>query len=195
MHATQASDVHPRRWTRAEYDRMIDHGLLDEDDRVELIDGEILELAPQHSIHSAMVAQAQKVLEAAFGSGYHARVQMPFLLDPMSEPEPDIAVVSGVPRDYLEAHPHRAALLVEVAETTLRFDRKRKASLCARAGIPEYWIVNLVERLLEVHREPAVDPSARYGWAYATVEQLRASDSVSPLAATGVRIPVVDLLP
>jgi Uma2 family endonuclease len=86
-------------------------------------------------------------------------------------------------------------LLVEVAETTLRFNRQRKASLYARAGIPEYWIVNLVERLLEVYREPAADPSARYGSAYASVEHLRASDNVSPLAASGVGIPIADLLP
>jgi Uma2 family endonuclease len=195
MHATPASDVHPRRWTRAEYDRMIDHGLLDEDDRVELIDGEILEMAPQLTRHSAMVAHVQKVLEAAFGPGYHARVQLPFALDPMSEPEPDIAVVSGVPRDYLHSHPHRAALLVEVAETTLRFDRRWKSSLYARAGVEEYWILNLVDRLLEVYRDPAADRSARYGWTYGTVEHLQASDDVSPLAVTGVRIPVVDLLP
>jgi Uma2 family endonuclease len=195
MHATQASDVQPRRWTRAEYDRMIDHGLLHEDDRVELIDGEILEMAPQLPRHSAMVAHVQKVLEAGFGSGYHARVQLPFALDPMSEPEPDIAVVAGVPRDYLDAHPHSAALLVEVAETTLRFDRSWKSSLYARAGIPEYWIVNLVDRRLEAYGEPAPDPSARYGWAYRAVRHLQASDDVSPLAAPGTRIPVADLLP
>jgi len=195
MHATRARDVEPRRWTRAEYERMIDHALFGPQERVELIDGEILKMAPQYPAHSAMVAQAQRVLDEAFGPGFHARVQMPFLLDPMSEPEPDVTVVTGGPRDYVAAHPNRTALLVEVAESTLRFDRRWKSSLYARAGVAEYWIVNLVDRELEAYREPALDPDARYGWSYAVVLHLRAPDDVTPLAAPEARIRVADLLP
>jgi Uma2 family endonuclease len=195
MHATHATGLEPRRWTRAEYDRMVEQGLLDEDDRVELIDGEILTMAPHCSPHAATVMHVQKVLEGAFGPRYHVRVQMPLVLDPMSEPEPDLAVVTGVALDYVHGHPERAALLVEVADTTLSFARRWKSSLYARGGIPEYWIVNLPDRLLEVYRDPAEDPAAPYGWGFRTSVRLAAGDVVSPLGAPGAQIAVADLLP
>jgi Uma2 family endonuclease len=174
---------------------MVEHGLLDEDDRVELIDGEILTMAPHYSPHAATVMHVQKVLDGAFGPGYHVRVQMPFALDPGSEPEPDLAVVSGAALDYFGGHPERAALLVEVADTTLSFARRWKSSLYARGGIPEYWIVNLPDRLLEVYRDPAEDPAAPYGWGFRTSVRLAAGDVVSPLGAPGAQIAVADLLP
>jgi Uma2 family endonuclease len=195
MHATHASGLEPRRWTRVEYERMIEHGLFQPEDRVELIDGEILTMAPQYSPHAATVMHVQKVLEAAFGSGYHARVQMPFALDPMSEPEPDLAVVSGVALDYLDGHPEVAALILEVADTTLSFARRWKGSLYARAGIADYWIVNLVDRRLEVYRAPVADSSAPYGWRYATVERLRTGEAVVSLAAPDANVAVAELLP
>lgn len=195
MHATYASGVEPRRWSRAEYDRMIEHGLFHEEDRVELIDGEILTMAPQHSPHAATVMHVQKLLEAAFGPGFHVRVQMPLALDSTSEPEPDLAVVSGVALDYLGEHPGRAALVVEVADTTLPFARRSKGSLYARAGIAEYWLVNLGDRLLEVYRDPAGDRAAPYGWAYRTNARLGAGDVAVPLGAPQTEVAVTDLLP
>jgi Uma2 family endonuclease len=175
---------------------MIEHGLLHEDERVELIDGEILMMAPtQHSPHAALVTHFDKVVETAFGPDYHVRVQMPFALDPMSEPAPDLAVVAGAPLDYFDGHPQRTALIIEVADTTLSFDRRRKGSLYARAGVPEYWIVDVNRRALEVHRDPSEDPDARYGWAYRTVTRLRAGDVVVPLGAPGAAIAIADLLP
>jgi Uma2 family endonuclease len=195
MTVTHVSGLEPKRWTRAEYEQMIEHDLFRPEERVELVDGEILTMAPQHSPHAATVMHIHEILRETFRPGFHVRVQMPFALDPMSEPEPDLAVVEGTALDYVHGHPDAAALLVEVADTTLLFARAWKASLYARAGIPEYWIVNLGARQLEVHRDPEPAPSARYGWAYGTVRQLGAEDEVSPLAAPEARIAVADLLP
>jgi Uma2 family endonuclease len=173
---------------------MIEHGVLGEDDHVELIDGEILTMAPQGTSHAGTIRLVQNVLGTVFGHE-HVGVQLPFALDPASEPEPDLAVVPGAPRDYLDAHPDKALLIVEVAVTTLAFARRVKGSLYARAGIAEYRLVNVSDSVLEVHRDPVEDSSARYGWAYRTVTPLRAGDCVTPLAAPHAQIAVADLLP
>jgi Uma2 family endonuclease len=173
---------------------MIEHGLLGEDDRVELIDGEILTVTPSGTRHAGTIRLVQNVLGTVFGHE-HVGVQLPFALDPVSEPEPDLAVVPGSPRDYLDAHPDTALLVVEIADTTLAFARRAKGSLYARAGIAEYWIVNVSDSVLEVYREPVEDPSARYGFAYRDAQVLRAGDVVTPLAAPDAEIPVADLLP
>ena len=96
MHATQASVHRPRRWTRAEYDRMIEHGLFGPGERLELIDGEILTMTPPGTSHAGTIGLVQDVLCVVFGHT-HVRVQLPFALDPASEPEPDLAVVAGTP--------------------------------------------------------------------------------------------------
>jgi Uma2 family endonuclease len=106
-----------------------------------------------------------------------------------------VVVVPGSHRDYRDAHPSRATLVVEVAESSLTFDRDIKGSLYARAGVPDYWIVNLVDRVLEVHRAPAREPSGRFGWRYTSVEVLLPAATVSPLARGQARISVADLLP
>jgi Uma2 family endonuclease len=134
------------------------------------------------------------VLDAAFGPSYQVRVQMPFALTPMSEPAPALAVVAGAPLDYFEGHPERTVLIIEVADTTLWFDRKRKGSLYARAGVREYWILDVNRLALEVQRQPAAEQSRRYGWAYRTVTRLRAGDAIVPLGAPGSEIAVADLL-
>jgi len=91
------------------------------------------------------------------------RLQAPISLDEESEPEPDLAVVPGRPADYCTAHPAHPALAIEVAEASLAFDREHKGSLYARARVEDYWIVNLVERVLEVYRHPEPDASAIHG--------------------------------
>jgi Uma2 family endonuclease len=116
-------------------------------------------------------------------------------LDDESEPEPDVAVVPGRPGDYRHAHPERPALAVEVADSSLRFDRQRKGSLYARAGIEDYWIVNLVDRVLEINRDPSPDPSAFYGWSYRSVVTLAPPAIAVPLTFAASRIAVADLLP
>jgi Uma2 family endonuclease len=147
------------------------------------------------SPHASAVGLTADALRAAFGAGWVVRVQAPVALDNDSEPEPDVVVVPGHHRDYRDAHPSHVALLVEVADSSLVFDREEKACLYARAGVRDYWIVNLIERALEIYREPAPDASAPLGWRYATVDVLSPGATVSPLARPQARITVADLLP
>jgi Uma2 family endonuclease len=98
-------------------------------------------------------------------------------------------------RDYSREHPARPALVVEVAVSSRSLDRNHKGSLYARAGLEDYWIVNLVERVLEVYRQPLADESAPFGWRYASMQPLGAESSVTPLAAPDAHIPVAGLVP
>ena len=184
-----------RRWTRHEYARLIDHGFLDEDDPIELLDGLLLVKEPQHSPHRTAVLLVAKALERAFGEGWFVQTQSPIILDDQSEPEPDVCVVRGTPRDYTDAHPTRPALIVEVAQSGLALARGRKAAAYARAGIVDYWIVNLVDRVLEVHREPARPGPARRHWGYVSIETLGPDATITPLVAPSAPIRVADLLP
>ena len=136
-----------------------------------------------------------EALRAAFGPGWVVRGQDPVALDDESEPEPDVVVAPGTHRDHRDAHPAQPALPVEVAESTLAFDRRYKGSVYARAGVAGYWIVNLVGEVLEVHRRPTPDPSAEFGWHYLDVEVFRTGGRVSRLARPDVTIAVADLLP
>lgn len=183
-----------RRWQRAEYDRLVRLGVF-EGEPIELIGGELLVAEPQGPYHASAIGRVDYALRAVLPPGWIVRVQAPLSLDPESAPEPDLAVVPGRPGDYRTSHPAQAALAVEVAETSLDFDRRRKGSLYARAGIQDYWIVNLVESVLEVYRDPVPDLSAVYGWRYGSVETLRPPASVAPLAVGSARIRVADLLP
>ena len=188
-------ETRTRRFTRAEYERLIDLGVFQPGEPVELIGGELMVAEPQSAPHYTAIQKIARALEAAFGPGWEVRTQGPIGLDEDSEPEPDIAVVPGTPDDYSRAHPSRPTLTVEVAESSLGMDRERKGSLYARAGLPDYWILNLVDRVLEVYREPAPDSAAPFGWRYARSEVFDASARVTPLAAPGSSIPVSQLLP
>ncbi|HYE92690.1 MAG TPA: Uma2 family endonuclease [Terriglobales bacterium] len=183
------------RWSRRQYARLLHHGVLDEDDPIELLDGLLLVKEPRHSPHRTSIVLVARALERAFGDGWFVQVQSPIALDRRSEPEPDVCVVPGAPRDYVDAHPTRAALVVEVAQSGLRLARGRKAVAYARAGIADYWIVNLVDRVVEVHREPARPGPARARWGYAQVDTLGADEAIAPLAAPDSPIRVADLLP
>jgi Uma2 family endonuclease len=187
--------VQLRRWSREEYGRMIDAGVLTAEDQVELIDGEIVTMTPQKSRHATAVQLAQIAVGRAFGVDFSVRAQLPLALDPDSEPEPDIAVVTGSPRDYREEHPSTALLILEVADTSLALDRTVKASIYARAGIVDYWIVNLADETLEIHRTPEGSTDVPPGWRYAMVERFGARKSVAPLARPDGVISVADLLP
>ena len=161
--------------------------LLDEDDPIELLDGLLLVKEPQHSPHRTAVLLVAKALERAFGDGWFVQTQSPIILDDRSEPEPDVCVVRGSPRDYVLSHPTRPALIVEVAQSGLRIARGRKAATYARGGIADYWIVNLVERVLEVHREPARPGPALRHWGYTAIETLGGDATITPLAAPAAR--------
>jgi Uma2 family endonuclease len=181
-------DVLTRRWTRDEYYRMADSGILRPDDRVELIDGGIVTMAPRKSPHATAIRLVEDALRTVFSDGFEVRPQLPLALDETNEPEPDLAVVTGSPRDYADDHPTTALLVVEVAETSLGFDRGVKKALYARFGIQEYWIVNLVETVVEVHRSPQ-------GESYREHRVLTETDSIAALAKPETRIAVADLLP
>jgi Uma2 family endonuclease len=182
-------------WTRDDYYRLAEAGVF-EGRRVELIKGQIYEMSPQKSKHAVAVTLGEKALRIVFESlGSHVRVQLPLELGEDSDPEPDLAAVSGQPRDYVDAHPATAALVVEVADTSLEMDRSRKASLYAGAAIAEYWILNLVDQQLEVHRTPVPDPAQIYGHGYASVTLHDRGAVVSPLAAPGATVAVADMLP
>lgn len=172
---------------------MTEAGVLTPEDRVELIGGEILTVTPQKSTHATAVSLANETVRRIFGPDSHVRVQLPLAIGDDSEPEPDVAVVPGSIRDYRDTHPECALLVVEVADTTLAFDRDVKGSLYARAAVPEYWIVNLVESIVEVYRLPVPNARARFGWVYAESKRLTRDDSIQ--VQPEVRVLVADLLP
>jgi Uma2 family endonuclease len=184
-----------RRFSRAEYERLIELGVFQAGEPIELIGGELMVAEPQGAAHYTAIRKIAKALEAAFGRGWEVRTQGPIGLDDDSEPEPDVAVVPGSPDDYGRAHPSRPALTVEVAESSLNIDRRHKGSLYARAGLPDYWVLNLIDRVLEVYREPVEDSTAPFGWRYARGEVLDVSARVAPLAAPASAILVSQLLP
>jgi len=187
------ADATTYRFTRAMYDQMVDAGIL-EDQRVELIGGEILQMSPIHNPHVVACTLVTELLREAFGKTVHLRVQAPLAFDE-SEPQPDIAVIPGSPRDY-DYHPNCAFLVVEVSDSSLRFDRKVKGSLYASARIPEYWLLNLRDSQLEVYRSPKRDKTQRFGFRYSTVQVLKRKEGVVPLALPKANpIRIADMLP
>ena len=189
------SPIRTKRWTRLEYERLVDLGAFGPEDRIELVGGDLLVREPRGSPHMTAIGLAEDALRAAFGAGWLIRTQGPIALDDESEPEPDVAVVSGSRRHYAAAHPTQPVLVVEVAESSLASDRERKGSLYARARVPEYWVVNLVDRGLEVHRNPRPAAEAAFGWRYTQIRRLSSGETVTPLGAPEARIAVADLLP
>jgi Uma2 family endonuclease len=194
-----ASTIEPaprtRRWTRVEYERLIDLGVFQPGERLELLDGALVVREPQGSRHAAAIRKVLDALRAAFGAAWQIDSQLPLALDDASQPEPDVSLVPRDPDAYRDAHPSRAVLVVEIAETSYRTDREYKFSLYARAAIAECWLIDVVNDCVEIHREPDVSPVARYGWRYRSVETLRPPATVRPLVAPGVSIRVADLLP
>ncbi len=166
---------------------MGESGILPSGRRVELIAGEIIEMSPQGPLHALSVQRCMDKLRTVFGVGFSVRCQLPLALDPDGEPEPDVSVVRGRPEDYRDDHPNTAVLVVEVADSTLKSDRD-KAATYARMGIPEYWLVNLVDRVLEVHRGPD-------GTRYAQVLRIGERGRIAPLAAPQRPVAVSVLLP
>ncbi len=162
--------------------------------KVELIRGVLHEMTI-HTPHATASRLANEILRRIFRDGWVVSDALPLDLGRRSLLEPDFSVVRGSARDFARAHPTTSALVVEVSETTLRKDRTIKAHLYAQAGLPEYWIVNLVERQLEVHREPGADPARRGRFRYAQVTTVPESGRISPLAAPQAEVAVADLLP
>lgn len=182
--------IERRRWTTEEYHKMVDAGVLNEDDNVELIDGEIITMAAIGSAHAACVRRLNQLFSAQVGSQAIVSIQDPITLDELSEPEPDVALLA--PRDdfYSESHPQPEdiLLIVEVADTPVTYDRDVKIPLYAGAGIPEVWLVDLTDEAVELYRSPV-------SGAYEIKRRMRAGNTLSPYAFDDIEIPIANILP
>jgi Uma2 family endonuclease len=185
--------IQNRLWSREEYDRLIAEGMFHPEERLELIEGEIIQRSPQRSNHATAVTLVENALRTVFGKNYVVRVQMPLAISSDSEPEPDLAVVTGTPRDYRDEHPNTAELVVEIADTTLTYDRTKKTALYAQAGIQEYWILNLINRQLEVYRQPYAGQATTS--SYKTHEVKTAAETIISLHGPQQSIAIANLLP
>lgn len=153
-----------RRFTLDEYHRMIEAGILQEDDRVELIHGEIIQMTPIGHRHAFVVAKLNGLLVRALGDRVVIWPQNPMTILPDSEPQPDIVVLHG-PLDRYRLRlpgPEDVAVVIEVADSSVRYDRHTKKRLYAGAGVPEYWIVNLEAEYVEICRDPQGDDYRRF---------------------------------
>lgn len=184
-----AIGVRTRRFSVEEYHQMVRAGILKEDDRVELVEGEIIEMTPIGPRHSFCVARLTDHFAVPLHGLAVVWVQSPIRLSLYSEPQPDVAVVRPPLTRYADAHPGPDDLLlvIEVADTTVDDDRQRKLPLYARAGIPETWLVNLPSEAIEVYRDPAQD-------GYCDVRTVRRGQSLAPLAFPGVTLTVDEIL-
>jgi Uma2 family endonuclease len=188
-------EAQPHRFTLEEYLRMSELGFF-EGRRVEFIDGEVLDMASQKDSHAYCVTRTANWGREVFDERSHwVRVQMT-LRAAGSSPEPDIAIldVPPTPSDSY-ASADRAVLLIEVADSTLLADTTSKMSLYASAGVRDYWVLSIPDRLLIMHRQPVRSAATRHGFAYAEVRRFACGELVSPLAAPSSSINPAQLLP
>lgn len=166
---------------RAEYDRLVDAGMF-EDEHIELLDGALVEMSPEGPTHAWLIQELTHLLARGLRDDLRLRVGHPWAANDISQPEPDLAVVPH--RDYRDGHAQTALLVIEVAASSLAKDLGLKARLYGSAGVPVYWVVDLVDEVVHVHRGPIAT-------GYATVEQ-HGHDEV--LDAAGVTVRIADLL-
>jgi Uma2 family endonuclease len=184
-----AGGVSRRRFTSAEYHAMAEAGILSEDERVELIAGEIVEMAPIGSRHAGCVKRLNKRLMRGLGDRALVSVQDPITLGAPHEPEPDLAILRPREDDYTRSHPIPAEifLVIEVADFSLSYDRLVKIPLYAEAGILEVWLVNLVEGVIEVYLDP-------FETAYRKTRVLRSGEHLAPRAFPDLELTVESIL-
>lgn len=184
-----AVEIVKRRFTVEEYRRMAEAGVLTEDDRVELIEGEILQMTPIGPRHAACVARLNHLFSIAVGARAIVWVQNPIRVIPDSEPQPDVALLRPLADFYKEAHPGPLDILVliEVSETSIGYDRTVKVPLYARAGIREVWLVDLESESVHVHRNPAAS-------GYQDVRQLSRGERLTVEALPELAFSVSDIL-
>jgi Uma2 family endonuclease len=173
------------RWTCAEFHRFGDLGLF-EGRKAMLIDGVILEEGPMNPPHALTLELVEDAIRAAFGTGWRVRCQAPLVLGQDLDPEPDLAVMAGSPRGST-GHPTTADLVIEVADSSLDFDTNARRLLYARAGIRDYWVVDVNGRKLLVYRNPA-------NGDYASRQTFGPADAVAPLALPAATVRIADLL-
>ncbi len=180
----------PHRFTVEEYYRMGETGILAPDARVELLEGQIIDMLPIGPFHSGVGSRLLNLFVKAGGEHWIARYQDPIHLSERSEPQPDVALVKPRADYYQQAHPTPADvyLLVEVADSSVRFDREEKLPAYARAGIAEFWIINLVEKVVEVYRDPS-----SIG-VYGVMTRAAVGENIAPHAFPDVLISVAELL-
>jgi len=188
--AARDARTYPLRWTVSEYFGLVHRGVLRPNDRVELLEGLIVAMSPQNPRHATAISLANRVLQARVGDRAVVRIQLPLVLGAHSAPEPDVAVVPGRVLDYAEMHPTTALLVVEIADSSLVQDRLTKAAMYARGGIPEYWIVNLVDDRIELFRKPVPSKSR-----YARVSAASRGERIELVAFAVTTVAVDDLLP
>jgi len=187
---TPKPESDPTRIGVEDYLRLVAGGVLGEEDRVELLDGVIVTMSPSGPLHSAALHQAAAALRTAFRARVVERLQAPLVVGASSVPEPDLVVVEGAHLDYAERHPDRALLVVEVSDASLAQDRLSKSRIFAAGGVPEYWIVNLRERVLEVRRDPDAATAT-----YRSVQRLDRDARVRPVAFASEEIAVAEIVP
>jgi len=187
MRQSAAVDV---RYTAREYFGLVEKGLLQAGDHVELLEGVIVAMSPQNPAHATATTMASRALSRALRGRGVVRVQLPLVLSKRSVPEPDVALVEGMPEDYLDEHPRSALLVIEVADSSLAQDRLSKSRIYAAAEIPEYWLVNLRDMWVETFRDPS-----RSIRSYRTVARAAANSVLELAALPGVRVRARDLLP
>jgi Uma2 family endonuclease len=177
-----AEDVRPLR--RGEYDRLVELGYFD-GERIELLYGALVAKEPQYAPHASTIRRLDRLFQGLVGDRAEVCAQTPLAVSAESEPEPDIAIAP--PGDYRKRHPRTALLVIEVSYSALYKDRAVKAPLYAAADIPEYWIVNLPESVVEVHRRP-------WGNRYRTVTRHSRGETLRPVWLRGVSVRVDDIL-
>ena len=176
--------MHPYKWTRQEYNEMAANGMFHPEAHHELVNGDIIDRSQESSLHSSALKIADNTLRSIIPDNYHIRIQIPLALEPNSEPEPDIAIVSKLP----ERDQEKTLLVIEISEAcSILFNRKIKKKLYASYGIPEYWIINLEILCVEVHRNPFQD-------SYTQMKVLHGSDIISPLFNPELSIFISDIL-
>lgn len=189
VESTAEVELTRHRFTVAEYMRMAEVDLLGEDSRVELVWGEIVEMSPIYIGHTSTVKRLIRLLTQTLGDRIILGVQDPVQLSNDSLPQPDIAVLRPQDDFYSEQQPgpNDILLLIEVADSSLKYDRRVKSKLYGSAGIADYWIVNLPERQIEVYREPRPN-------GYRTVTYFAPSETLTPLAFADVPLTVDEIL-
>ena len=177
------------RFSAEDYHRMAETGVLRPDARVELLNGQIIDMSPIGPFHGGLVNRLIRLFTTFSGGRWLVAAQNPIRLDDYSEPEPDLMLLRPESGDYTRRHPgpNDVYLLVEVSDATLAFDRGEKLPAYGRAGIPEVWIVNLFDETIEVHREP-------HFTGYGSCKVLRAGDQASPASFPDVTVDVAELL-
>jgi Uma2 family endonuclease len=181
--------VAKRCFTVAEYRRMVEAGILSEEDRVELIDGEVFEMSPIGNRHAACVGVLTRVLTLLLQHVALVWVQNPIRLDNYSEPQPDLVVLKPRPDFYRKSlpTPEDVLLVIEVSDTTLEYDMKVKVPLYARAGIPEAWLVNLTGERIKAYADPAEG-------AYQTITSYARGEKLQSRSLAALRVSVADIL-